>query len=84
MAGATGRPLHPKSAGLFYFCLNPNSDDTVGLVERVDTPVPEKLSSSTVRSTRIACTNLPPRRRRLHLVRATEQLSPRLRGHLNL
>ena len=54
--------LHRKSAGLFYFCLNPYSDDTGGLLKRdFRTPEATKLKMlSVARSTKIVRTGLPP------------------------
>ena len=54
--------LHRKSAGLFYFCLNPYSDDTGGLLKKdFLTPETQKLKLlSVARSTRIFWTGMPP------------------------
>ena len=54
--------LHLKSAGLFYFCLNPYSDDTGGLLKKdFITPETQKLKMlSAVPSTRIVWTGQPP------------------------
>ena len=54
--------LHRKSAGLFYFCLNPYSDDTGGLLKKdFLTPETQKLKLlSVARSTQIFWTGMPP------------------------
>jgi len=54
--------LHRKSAGLFYFCLNPWADDTGGLLKKdFRTPEIAKLKMlSVARSTRVIWTGMPP------------------------
>lgn len=56
--------LHRKSAGLFYFCLNPWSDDTGGLLKKdFRTPEVAKLKMlSAASSTRVVWTGMPPAR----------------------
>ena len=56
--------LHRKSSGLFYFCLNPFSDDTGGLLKKdFRTPETEKLKMlSAVRSTKVVWTGMSPSR----------------------
>ena len=56
--------LHRKSAGLFYFCLNPYSDDTGGIIQKdFRTPDVQKLKLlSAARSTKVIWTGMPPAR----------------------